>query len=264
MRRHVIAQFGIHHDCVRLQFLLVTPPTVAFFVVVKPKRLPSPPYNPGIRDLVEGKRSSSRRLAQDEIERGFLGWHENGYLPHRDEPGLIQFVTFRLADAFPEALHSEWSALLKIEDDQRRKAELEEYLDRGRGECHLCRPEIAKVVEESLLFWNEIQYELHAWVVMPNHVHVLFRVMDTPMSQVVDAWKGYTAKKANKVLLKRGRFWQSGYWDTYMRDARHLEKTRRYIENNPVGAKLIRLAKKWPLSSARFRDSYERLCLSLV
>ena len=71
---------------------------------MKPQRLPSPPYNPGVRDLVKGKRAWSHPLAEDEIERGFLGWHENGYLPHRDEPGLIQFVTFRLADALPKGV----------------------------------------------------------------------------------------------------------------------------------------------------------------
>jgi len=78
---------------------------------MKSKGLPSPPYNPGVRDLVQGKRAWSRPLAKDEIERGFRGWHENGYLPHRDEPGLIQFVTFRLADAFPAELRSEWEGL---------------------------------------------------------------------------------------------------------------------------------------------------------
>jgi REP element-mobilizing transposase RayT len=231
---------------------------------VKPKRLPSPPRNPGVRDLVEGKRSSARRLAQDEVESGFVGWHENGYLPHRDEPGLIQFVTFRLADAFPEELRSEWSALLKIENDRTRRAELEAYLDLGKGKCHLRSQEIASLLEESFLFRHDVFYELQAWAVMPNHVHVLFRVMDTPMSQVIDAWKGYTAKKANKILGTKGRFWQTGYWDTYMRNARHVLKTREYIENNPVKAKLIGMSKEWPASSARFRDNYERLCLSLT
>ncbi len=100
---------------------------------MKPKRLPSPPFNPGVRNLVAGKRAWSPKLAQDEIEIGFKGWHENGYLPHRDEPGLIQFVTFRLADAFPAGLRSEWSALLDIEDDHARRTEFEKYLDRGRG-----------------------------------------------------------------------------------------------------------------------------------
>jgi REP element-mobilizing transposase RayT len=228
---------------------------------MKQRRLPSPPYNLGVRDLVEGKRAWSQPLAQDEIERGFLGWHENGYLPHRDEPGLVQFVTFRLADAFPAELRSEWEGLLKIEDHRKRRIELEAYLDKGRGECHLRRGDIAAMVESSCLFRHDAQYELRAWVVMPNHVHLLFLVQDMPMWQLVDAWKGYTAKKANKILGRKGQFWQEGYCDTYMRNGEHEVRARRYIENNPTRAKLTTAPKEWPWSSARFRDSYERLCV---
>ena len=213
---------------------------------MKPKPLPSPPHNPGVRDLVEGKRAGSRPLAKDEIERGFLGWHENGYLPHRDEPGLSQFVTFRLADAFPAALRSEWEGLLKIENDRERRIELEAYLDRGRGECHLRRQDIAAVVEASLRFRHGVQYDLRAWVIMPNHVHLLFLVQDVPMWQLVDAWKGFTAKEANKLLGRKGQFWQEGYWDTYMRDSEHEARTRRYIEKNPTKAKLVASTMDWP------------------
>jgi putative transposase len=185
---------------------------------MKPKRMPSPPYNPGVRDLVEHKHTESRPLTKDEIERGFLGWHENGYLPHRDEPGLVQHVTFRLADAFPAKLRSEWEGLLKIEDDRKRRIELEAYLDLGRGECHLRRPDIAGMVQGSLLFRHDVQYDLRAWVIMPNHVHLLFLVQDVPMWRLVDTWKGYMSKEANKILGRKGQFWQEGYWDTYMRD----------------------------------------------
>ncbi len=228
---------------------------------MKDKQLPSPPYNPGLRDLVKGKRSWSRPLAKDEIQRGFLGWHENGYLPHRDEPGLVQFVTFRLADAFPAELRSEWGGLLEIEDDRKRRIELEAYLDRGRGECHLRLPEVAKVVEGALLFRHEVEYDLRAWVVMPNHVHLLFLVQDVPMWRLVDDWKGYSAKAANKILGRKGSFWQEGYRDTYMRDDEPETRTRRYIENNPTKAKLVVFPKEWPWSSARLRDAYLRLCL---
>jgi REP-associated tyrosine transposase len=228
---------------------------------MKPKRLPIPAYNPGVRDLVAGKRAAAHPSAKDDVERGFLGWHENGYLPHRDEPGLVQFVTFRLADAFPTELRGEWEALLRIEDDRRRRIKLEEYLDLGRGACHLRQPRIAAIVESSLLFRHQVHYELRACVVMPNHVHLLFLVQETPMSRLVDAWKGFTAKEANKILGRKGKFWQDGYWDTYMRNAEHEARTRRYIENNPAKARLIRSPKDWPRSSARFRDAYERLCL---
>lgn len=228
---------------------------------MNPKRLPSPPYNPGVRDLVREKRAGSRSLSQEAVEQGFQGWNESGYLPHRDKPGLVQFVNFRLADAFPEELRSEWAALLKIEDDRQRRIALETYLDKGRGDCHLRQPEIAKMVEDSFRFRHGVDCEPRAWVIMPNHVHLLFRVWDMPMAQLVDAWKGFTAKQANKVLGQRGKFWQPDYWDTFMRDAEHERRTRKYIEANPVKAGLAPEAKSWPWSSARFRDDYERLCL---
>jgi len=211
--------------------------------------------------MVQGKREWAHVLTLEEKKRGFLGWHERGYLPHRDEPGLVQFVTFRLADALPESLRSEWEALVKIEDDRKRRIELEAYLDKGRGECHLRQPEIAKLVEDSLCFRHGQDYELRAWVIMPNHVHLLFEVFGVPMSQLVDAWKGFTAKQANKILARRGKFWQDDYWDTFMRDEQHEMRARKYIEANPVKAGLMLVEKKWPWSSARFRDDYERLCL---
>src|SRR6266436_1402711 len=87
-----------------------------------------PPHNPGVRDLVAHLRRYSSPPKREHALQGFHGWHERGYLPHRDEPGLAQFVTFRLADSFPQALRSEWEHLWKIEDDQQRHAELEAYL----------------------------------------------------------------------------------------------------------------------------------------
>ena len=233
----------------------------SIFFAVNPKRLPSPPHNPGVRDLVQGKREWSQSLTQKDVQHGFQGWHERGYLPHRDEPGLVQFVTFRLADTFPQELRSEWESLLKIENDYQRQIELEAYLDQGRGACHLRQPEIARIVEASLRFRQGEDYELRAWVIMPNHVHLLFKVFGVPMSQLLDAWKGFTAKQANKVLGRHGKFWQESYWDTFMRDADHERLTQKYIEDNPVKAGLVASGKEWPWSSACFRDDYERLCL---
>ncbi len=96
---------------------------------------------------------------------------------------------------------------------------------------------------------------------MPNHVHLLFKVFNVPMSRLLDAWKGFTAKQANKILGRRGKFWQDGYWDTFMRDAEHERRSRKYIEANPVKAGLSAIGKEWPWGSARFRDDYERLRL---
>ena len=114
-------------------------------------------------------------------------------------------------------------------------------------------------MEDSLRHFHGVRYQLLAWVVMPNHVHVLFTPLGAPMWRIVDAWKGYTAKAANALLKRKGRFWQAGYWDTWMRDAGHELRTVRYVEDNPVKAGLVRVAREWSWSSARFRDGYGRL-----
>lgn len=248
--------------------------------LLQPRR-PGPPHNPGLRDLVEGKRRWSSPPKIENLKQGFRGWNERGYLPHRDEPGLIQFVTFRLADSFPASLRSEWEHLARIEDDRERRTEIETYLDKGRGECHLGRPEIAKIVEDNFLNFSgccgsqtrrpdesccdsqsraprapdAVRYELRAWCIMPNHVHILFKVGTVPMATIVGDWKKHTGRLANKVLGKRGAFWAEDYFDTYMRDAEHERKTIRYIENNPAKAKLVLDPKAWLWSSARYRDA---------
>ena len=219
------------------------------------------PYDPGLRELVSGKRQWSAPVGIEAARKGFRGWHERGYLPHRDEPGLTQFVTFHLADSFPASLRSEWEVMLAVEDDVERHRQLEKYLDKGRGECYLHRKDVARLVEDSLLFRHQTDYELLAWVLMPNHVHVMFTTGETPMSTIVENWKKFTAHEANKLLRRQGKFWADDYWDTYMRDGEHTLKTRRYIANNPVKAHLVRKPEKWAWSSSRFRDKNFDLCL---
>jgi REP element-mobilizing transposase RayT len=220
----------------------------------KPHRS-GPPHNPGVCELVAAKRRWSSPPKRVDVMLGFRGWNERGYLPHRDEPGLTQFVTFHLADSYPRALRSEWEALLKVADDRERRTQLEAYLDKGRGECHLRDPRIGQLVDDALRFYDGKRYELRAWVVMPNHVHALFKVGDVPLGTIVGDLKEYTAREANKLLSRRGKFWADDYFDTFMRDEQHELRTRRYIENNPTKAFLVRDPKEWLWSSARFRDA---------
>ncbi|MGV3755728.1 MAG: transposase [Verrucomicrobiota bacterium] len=210
---------------------------------------------------MKGLQQGAGSKAIENIKDGFRGWHERGYLPHRDEKGLTQFVTIRLKDSFPAVLRAEWEQLWKIEDDRKKRAELEAYLDKGRGECHLRVPEIACLAEESLRCFHGQRYELKAWVVMPNHVHALFRVGDVPMSEVLEGWKKFIAREANLMLGRRGAFWEADYWDTFMRDEEHELKARLYIEKNPLKARLTKDMKEWAWGSARFRDEYGRLKL---
>jgi REP element-mobilizing transposase RayT len=237
--------------------------SVSIFAMPETPRLRrgGPPHNPGVRELVTGKRQWSAPLKHEDAKLGFQSWHERGFLPHRDEPGLTQFVTFHLADSFPATLRSEWEAMLQVEDDSERRLQLENYLDQGRGGCLLRQPEIARIIEGAFRFHHAQWYDLLAWVLMPNHVHLLLKVSDSPLSKIVKELKRYTAREANKIIRRKGAFWGEDYFDTYMRDAEHELKTRRYIENNPVKALLVREPREWPWSSARFRDGHGMLRL---
>lgn len=213
-----------------------------------------PPRNPGLRELIAGKRAWSEPLDATARAHGFLGWHARGYLPHFDAPGVTQFVTFRLADALPVSRRAEWEALLRIEDDRERRQQLEAYLDLGLGECWLRRPEIARLVGDALRFFDGQRYRLEAWVVMPNHVHVLVEVWQTPLAQLLHSWKRHTSLEANRLLGRNGHFWEREYWDTLIRDEAHRVRARHYVESNPTKAKLVRDPADWPWSSAHERQ----------
>ena len=215
---------------------------------MKPKR--------NVHELIRDKTQWTEPLSSADKSLGFRGWHSRGYLPHCDAPGRVQMINYRLHDAMPADKRHEWAGLLEIKDEREQRIKLEEYLDAGRGECLLRRAEIAAVVEENFLRFDGDRYRLLAWVVMPNHVHVLVEILQMPMSLVVKNWKSYTAKEINSRLRRTGDFWQEDYFDRYMRDEAHLEKTVRYIENNPVKAGLVKFAQEWPFSSARLRDEY--------
>ena len=110
------------------------------------------------------------------------------------------------------------------------------------------------MVQSGLLFHDEAKYRLSAWVVMPNHVHLLC----TPcfgynLAQIMHSLKSYTSNEANKILGRSGHFWQKEYFDRYIRNARHFAKVVAYIENNPVKARLCEKPEDWPFSSAPFR-----------
>jgi type I restriction enzyme R subunit/putative DNA methylase len=230
-----------------------------------------------LRQLVTEKIRWSRPLTDEEKALGFLGWHERGYLPHCDYPGLIQFVTFRLGDSMPASRRGEWEHLLAIEDVRAKRVKLEAYLDRGLGVCHLRDADIARLVEHGLMHFHNKRYDLLAWCVMPNHVHVLVHVWLTPLWKMVKGWKQFVAAKAQPILAERrppvrrvsvccslppGRRpalrahamqWEREYWDTFMRDEKQEKTAIRYIESNPVRAHLGRAPEEWPFSNARFR-----------
>ena len=192
---------------------------------------------------------------------GFRGWYSRGYLPHYDMPGLTQFINYRLDDAMPASLRHEWAALLEIGDELKRRTKIEEYLGQACGSCLFRDQRAAAVIEENWLHLDGKDYRLLAWVVMPNHVHLLVEIWQTPQAQLVKNWKGYSARRLNRALGRSGKLWQDDYWDRYIRDEVHYRKVVQYIEWNPVKAGLVKSPEHWLFSSARFRDEYNRLKL---
>jgi putative DNA methylase len=143
---------------------------------------------------------------------------------------------------------------MAIEDDLERQGHIEKYLDQGYGECHLRDNRIAELVQRSFWHSDGASYRLHAWVVMPNHVHVLIEIWQVPLGEILKAWKSFTSKMANKLLRREGSFWEDDYFDRYIRDEDHFRRVLRYIENNPVKAGLVAAAADWPWSSAPYRS----------
>jgi len=197
------------------------------------------------------------------------GWYSRGYLPHRDEAHLIQSITFRLADSFPAEMLDQWRDWIDpktgeiLSSDARTRARIEAWLDAGHGKCLLRDPRIAELVENALLHFDGERYRLLAWCVMPNHVHVVAHFdQGHSLADVVHSWKSFTASEANRILCRKGAFWFREYWDRFIRDERHLQKTLDYVEANPVTAKLAGSPEEWAWSSARKRleemnDEYE-------
>ena len=93
-------------------------------------------------------------------------------------------------------------------------------------------------------------YRLHAFVVMPNHVHLLC----TPavaLPKLTKSLKGITAKRANAILALTGSsFWQEESYDHLVRHKREFDRIRNYIEENPVRAELVSEASEYRWSSA--------------
>ncbi len=130
---------------------------------------------------------------------------------------------------------------------------MDQSLDDTRsGAFYLRQPEVADMIVEAIQYNAEIlgHYLLHAFAVMPNHVHLLATpAIDLP--KLTRSLKGITAKRANAMLSLTGKaFWQDESYDRLVRNKWEFEKIRRYIEENPVRARLVQEASEYRWSSA--------------
>jgi REP-associated tyrosine transposase len=178
----------------------------------------------------------------------FKGMETRRRLPHEYPEGNALFLTWHLHGAVPS---SRFPPPGKLPAGQ-AFVYMDRYLDTTRqGPLYLRMPEIARIMVQSLQAGQSLgHYELHAWVIMPNHVHMLIDPQIDP-SRLMRSLKGASAREANRAMNRTGEpFWQKESYDHWVRDVAGFERIRAYIENNPVKAGLVRAPHEYTWSSA--------------
>jgi putative transposase len=177
-------------------------------------------------------------------------------LPHWDVIGSPLFVTFRLYGSMPPNRVFLPAGLTT----GKAFVAMDRILDNARtGPLYLREPEIGDMVMQALLDGERKfgRYQLHAFVVMANHVHMLVtpRVVATKW---LGPLKGFTAHEANRILGRQGKFWQDESYDHLVRSDAEFGKVCAYIERNPVAAGLVASAEQFRWSSALQFEPPER------
>ena len=175
-----------------------------------------------------------------------LSIHRNR-LPHRDIPGIIQFITFRLADSIPsdilEFFDNHKKSLIDRYGDTSRwsrdtwneyyrlRESTEKFLDKGYGGCQLAEGVLRQMLSDLLFQYDDDLYDLFAFVIMPNHVHILIRQW-RDVDYIMQLIKGMSSTAIGEVSA--GFEWQREYWDTMLRSQESFQQKLRYINRNPA------------------------------
>ncbi|MEN3368331.1 MAG: carbamoyl-phosphate synthase large subunit [Verrucomicrobiota bacterium] len=192
----------------------------------------------------------------------FRGFDERGdlsktrrNLPHWEQAAATYFVTFRLADAVPVSLRAQWEeelanwlphhpkpwdARTAYEYQERFIESRESWLDQGHGSCALRGRQSVEIVAAALRHFDGERYFLDGFVVMPNHVHVLFQpIRGFTLSDLLHSWKSFTAHEIKRASPSTpGAFWQEESFDRIVRNWEELQEYRAYIVRNPEKARL--------------------------
>lgn len=203
-------------------------------------------------------------------------------LPHIQPVNATYFVTYRLANSIPKSMLIELQ--IEKEDFERQLKRVKSPVEREKlkyefhkiyfkkcddtldkirsGPVWLKDPEIALLVSNSIKHFDVTVYDLLAYTIMPNHVHQVFQLGEDhikeikkskdryknksyPVTEILESIKKYTARRANKILDRRGRFWERESYDHVVRNNKSLVRIVKYVLNNPVKAGLVELPEQW-------------------
>ena len=173
-------------------------------------------------------------------------------LPHWQQQGAVYFITYRLADAVPHHLRTQWEsereAWLRVHRSRgvaksranitnASPAQSKPWLDASHGTCILRRHDCAEIVAETLRYFDGQRALMISFVVMPNHVRAVFvQHPSWPLQKLLRSWKSFTSHKINSLLSREGTLWQRDYFDRLVRDQKHFANCVRYIRRNPKRA----------------------------
>jgi len=155
------------------------------------------------------------------------------FLPHIDMIGYYQFVTFRTyesLDDFVKKIRSE-----KISSSL-QEYKIDQYIDHSPKGRYL-NDEVLDYLYHYFISKDNDLYDLVAFSIMPNHVHMFFK-QNTELSKIMKQIKGATAFGINKILHRKGIFWEENYYDRVIRDEAHFAQVYDYIAYNAVEAEL--------------------------
>jgi len=200
-------------------------------------------------------------------------------LPHIQPIDAVFFITYRLAFSLPTVFYKnlknrrqefEYKLRLKSKLSKKDKSQLCENYNKkifdivdqfiahyDKSPQWLKNPQIANVVVENLFKWNDIRYKLLCYCIMPNHIHILIKPLlkeerkPFSLARIMQAHKGYTASQANKILQRKGQFWQHESYDHYIRDCEELLRVVKYIMSNPVKAGFVEDYEMWKYNYVR-------------
>ena len=155
------------------------------------------------------------------------------FLPHINMIGYYQFVTFRTHDSlddFVKKIRSE-----KISSSL-QEYKIDQYIDNSRKGRYL-NDKVLDYLHDYFIGNDKGFYDLVAFSIMPNHVHMLFK-QNTELPKIMKQIKGATAFGINKILHRKGILWEENYYDRVIRDEAHFEQVYDYIAYNAVKAEL--------------------------
>ena len=96
-------------------------------------------------------------------------------------------------------------------------------------------PKERGIIVSAFEYFDAKKYNLMAYVIMPNHIHVLVEPLeDYMLHDIMHSWKSFTAYNFQREFGRKGCIWQDEYFDRIVRDEKEFIEKAQYILNNPL------------------------------